>query len=72
MSERHIYFTEQCDYCVNKGNCDCERQTRKFVETISGVESLTRGVFGSLSFKCDYFNLDHVAYDKANPPTCNG
>ena len=72
MNRPDIYYKEQCDYCINKGICNYERRTRTFVETISGVESLTRGVFGSLSFKCDYFNLDHVSYDKANPPTCNG
>lgn len=66
MNEPFIYYKEQCDYCIYKGKCDYERQTRKFVETISGVESLASGVFGLLEFTCDYFDLDRLAYDKVH------
>lgn len=71
MAKVYVYFKEQCDYCTNKGKCDYEKKTRRFVETISGVESVANGVFGTLDFKCDYFYLDQVAYDKENPAeTC--
>lgn len=72
MNKPYIYYKEQCDYCINKGKCGYERRTRTFVETISGVTSLASGVFGSLSFKCDYFALDKLAYNKAYPPECDG
>ena len=67
MNKPYIYYKEQCDYCLNKGKCDYEKRTRKFVETISGVDSLTSGVFGSLSFECDYFDLDQLAYNIRHP-----
>ena len=71
MSNPYIYYKQQCDYCLRKGKCDYEKKTRAFVNTISGVEDLSNGVYGSLSFKCDYFDLDQLAYNKDNPPeTC--
>ena len=72
MKKPYIYYKEQCDYCINKGKCNYEKRTRKFVETISGVESISSGVFGRLSFNCDYFDLDQLAYNRKNPPECNG
>jgi len=71
MNKPYIYYKQQCDSCLNKGKCDYEKRTRTFVETIGGVERLSNGVFGSLSFKCDYFDLDQLAYNRANlPETC--
>ena len=66
MNNPYIYYKEQCDYCVNKDKCSYEKRTRKFVETIGGLESLAIGVYGALSFRCDYFVLDQLAYDRAN------
>lgn len=71
MIKPYIYYKQQCDYCLRKGKCDYEKKTRIFVNTIGGVEALSSGVYGSLSFKCAYFDLDQLAYDKDNPPeTC--
>ena len=72
MSNPYIYYKQQCDYCLRKGKCDYEMKTRVFVNTISGVEALSSGVYGSLSFKCDYFDLDQLAYNKDNPPESCG
>lgn len=72
MSNPYIYYKQQCDYCLRKGKCDHEKKTRTFVNTISGVEALSSGVYGSLSFKCDYFDLDQLAYNKYNPPESCG
>lgn len=63
MNKPYIYYKEQCDYCINKGTCNHEKRTRTFVETIGGIEYLANGVHGSLSFKCDYFDLDQHAYN---------
>jgi hypothetical protein len=71
MKKVYVYYKEQCNFCTNTGKCDYEKKTKAFVKTISGLESLANGVYGSLDFKCDYFDLDEVAYSKANPPeTC--
>ena len=72
MSKVYVYYKEQCDFCTNKGKCDYEKKTRTFVETISGVEHLSNSVFGSLSFKCDYFDLDQLAYDIRHPAESEG
>ena len=65
MNKPHIYYREQCDFCINKGKCEKEKRTRRFIETIYGVEALASGVYGSLFFRCDYFDLDQLAYNKA-------
>ena len=71
MNKPYIYYKEQCNVCTNKGKCEYEKKTRKFIETIGGVEYLANGVFGSLSFKCDYFNLDELEYsEKMTTETC--
>lgn len=68
MNKPYIYYKEQCDYCKNNNKCEYKRRTQKFIETISGVEFFANGVYGSLSFRCDYFDLDQLAYNKANLP----
>lgn len=65
MNTLGIYYKDQCSYCLNKGGCSYEKRTKQFIETISGIESLASGVFGCLSFACDYFYLDQAAYIKA-------
>lgn len=72
MNKVYVYYKHQCNYCTNRDKCDYEKKTRKFVETISGVESLANGVYGFLDFKCDYFNLDEVTYYKDHQPETFG
>lgn len=67
MNKPYIYYKEQCDYCVSKDKCMYEKRTRKLCETIGCVESLACGVYGTLSFCCDYFVLDQLAYDIRHP-----
>lgn len=70
--KKYVYYKKQCDFCTCKSKCDYEKKTRTFLETISGVTSLANGVYGSLDFKCDYFNLNEEAYNKENPPESCG
>ena len=71
MSKPYIYYKEQCKYCLENGKCDYQKKTQTFLDAINGIEHLANGVYGSLSFKCDYFDLDQLAYNKDNPPeTC--
>ena len=71
MSNPYIYYKEQCKYCLKNGKCDYQKKTQTFVDAINGFERLVNGVYGSLSFRCDYFDLDQLAYSKDNPPeTC--
>ena len=71
MSKPYIYYKEQCKYCLKNGKCDYQKKTQTFLDAINGIEHLANGVYGSLSFECDYFDLDQLAYNKDNPPeTC--
>ena len=72
MSKPYIYYKEQCKYCLKNGKCDYQKKTQTFLDAINGIEHLANGVYGSLSFKCDYFDLDHLAYNKDNPPESCG
>ena len=66
MNKLNIYYKDQCNYCLNKSKCSYERRTRRFIDTISGIESLATGVYGCLSFNCDYFSVNQAVYTKAN------
>ena len=68
MNNPYIYYKEQCKYCLKKGKCDYQKNTQTFLDAINGIEHLASGVYGSLNFRCDYFNLDELAYRKDNPP----
>ena len=68
MSKPYIYYKEQCKYCLKNGKCYYQKKTQTFLDAINGIEHLANGVYGSLSFKCDYFDLDQLAYNKDNPP----
>ena len=72
MSKPYIYYKEQCKYCLKNGKCDYQKKTQTFLDAINGIEHLANGVYGSLSFKCDYFGLDQLAYNKDNPPESCG
>lgn len=72
MSKPYIYYKEQCKYCLKNGKCDYQKKTQTFLDAINGIEHLANGVYGSLSFKCDYFDLDQLAYNKDNPPESCG
>ena len=72
MSKPYIYYKEQCKYCLKNGKCDYQEKTQTFLDAINGIEHLANGVYGSLSFKCDYFDLDQLAYNKDNPPESCG
>ena len=72
MSKPYIYYKEQCKYCLKNGKCDYQKKTQTFLDAINGIEHLANGVYGSLSFKCDYFDLDKLAYNKDNPPESCG
>ena len=69
MNTKYIYYQEQCNLCIRKGKCDYEKRTRLFVETIGWLEKLSSGVYGCVSFRCDYFDLDQLAYERNNQPT---
>ena len=65
MSKPFIFYPEQCDHCLKQGGCDYEKKTRLFLTTLYGFDRLTHGVYGSLNFTCDYFDLDLLLYNRS-------
>lgn len=61
-----IYYPEQCSLCkgfIFSNGKPCEKEkTKEFINSLLQLEHHTKGVYGSLDFKCDYFNLDEEAY----------
>ena len=55
-----VYFLLKDEEVVYVG-----KTTKGIVRPLSHLAS---GVYGSLNFRCDYFNLDELAYRKDNPP----
>ena len=72
MNNHYIYYKEQCKYCLKNGKCDYQKKTQTFLDAINGIEHLVSGVYGSLNFRCDYFDFDELAYIKDNPPESCG
>lgn len=65
-----IYWKEQCEYCKNKEGCEYKNRVQDLIERFSKVESSSPGVYGSLSWKCDYFIVDKEEYYKKNEGEC--
>lgn len=63
-----IYWPEQCNFCkgyhfLSENNKPCDKEKMKeFITKLLDLEHCTKGVYGSLEFKCDYFNLDDEKY----------
>lgn len=70
-----IYWPEQCDYCkgyiFSDGKPCCKELTKEFFNKLRQIEHHSKGVYGSLSFKCDYFNLDDDKYNNSRYNECN-
>ena len=61
-----IYWVEQCKYCKNQNDCSYETKTNFFINQLKQLEQNTKGVYGTLNFKCDYFLMDDEKYMKLN------
>lgn len=72
MNNPYIYYKEQCKYCLKQGKCAHQKKMQTFLDAINGIEHLASGVYGSLNFRCDYFDFDELAYRKYNPPESCG
>ena len=51
-----VYFKEQCDYCLNRHNCEYTKKVKKYIENLDALDS--KGIYGTTSFWCDYYILD--------------
>lgn len=70
-----IYWPEQCKLCkgyfFNSENKPCNRErTEEFINNLRQLEHHTKEVWGSLEFKCDYFNLDEEKYKNSSQADC--
>ena len=57
-----VYFKEQCDYCLNRHNCEYTKKVKKYIENLDALDS--SGIYGTTTFLCDYYILDEQEYNK--------
>ena len=73
-----IYFPEQCDLCkgfIFSDGTPCNREcTINLIKMLKEAEIKAKGVYGSVDFSCDYFNLDEDKYNNSryNESSCQG
>jgi len=72
-SNPYIYWKEECLYCTKSKNCKYAVDMATFKNILSDIEKIWTGkIFGSLSFKCDYFELDEAFYIENHMEVSNG
>lgn len=64
-----IYWKEQCDFCLNRENCEYKEKVKQYMQKIDSLDS--KGIYGTTSFWCDYYNLDEDAYWENPIGECN-
>ena len=73
IENRFVYWKEQCEYCMNKNNCESIPAMMAYIQKLDDVEPVgpLGSVWGSLEFRCDYFIFNKEEYDMKNPPECS-
>lgn len=61
-----IYWPEQCVYCINRKDCNYKEKVNNYISKIVNIED--KGIYGSLSWWCDYYLIDEEEYNKLS---CN-
>ena len=51
-----VYWKNECKVCLDRNKCSYRKDTEAYKEQISSIKPIN--VYGSLSWKCDYFILD--------------
>ena len=65
MNKHWIYWPDQCKYCQHIGWCKYNQNAQKYIEALKNIEDT--GVYGVLSWWCDYFMLDEKKYEAEHP-----
>ena len=60
-----IYWAEQCDYCKSRTTCEYQARVKSYISNLQAIND--KGVYGTLKWNCDYFNIDSVEYFKKHP-----
>lgn len=69
--DKYVYWREQCKSCASRRNCPYRERTEDFIHKLSELERSHIGAYGTLSFNCDYFNVDPTTLDVTGH-TCGG
>lgn len=69
MQRYWVYYKEQCNYCSNRDICDYKEKVNQYIKELENLDS--RGIYGTTSFWCDYYNLDGDVYWKNHIGECN-
>jgi hypothetical protein len=66
IENRFVYWKEQCEYCINKNNCESIPAMTDYIHRLERIKPIGP-LWGNLEFKCSYFILDKEEYDMQNP-----
>lgn len=65
-----IYWPEECKVCASRHNCPYIEKTEEFRKNLLEFQKGYKGVYGTLKFNCDYFNLDKDEYNRLTQGEC--
>lgn len=63
-----VYYKEQCQYCLNRHNCEYIEKVKNYIEKLEAIDS--KGIYGTTAFWCDYYNIDEQEYWNKNNGEC--
>lgn len=68
MTKLWVYWPEQCKYCQNRKGCKYTQQVQGYISALQDIDD--SGIYGTLSWWCDYFIVDSEKYFLDNPGEC--
>ena len=60
-----IYYKDQCNYCKNNQNCEYIDKAKDFMNKLEYLDKVS-GVYGTISWSCDYHVFDADKYIEEN------
>ena len=63
-----IWWPEQCLYCQNRFSCSYKNAVNSYISALRDIDD--NGIYGSLSWWCDYYVFDETPYLKDTIGDC--
>ena len=63
-----VWWPEQCEYCQHRQVCENKSKVKDYMKALRQVEDT--GIYGTLTWWCDYFILDDEEYWRHNLGEC--
>ena len=65
-----VYWRDQCDFCIHRLFCKYRDAAELLLARLKVVDMETRGCYGTISFWCDYFEVDEGAVNESRKHDC--